>query len=99
MVCDRMVIKFHLRVSERPVFGDPAFDAHAPSFKRTRRKRSAHHLNYLGLRNAQALLDSFERGSVFPGHLNEGRHVARRQRASFSRVHVFLAGCGALSRY
>ena len=76
MVCDRMVIKFHLRVSERPVFGDPAFDAHAPSFERARCKRSAHHLNYLSLRNAQALLDSFERGSVFPGHLNEGRHVA-----------------------
>ena len=33
MVSDRMVIKFHLRVSERAVFCGPAFDAYAPSFE------------------------------------------------------------------
>jgi hypothetical protein len=76
MVRDRTVIKFHLRVSERAVFGGPAFDAHTPPLERSRSKRSAHHLYHLGLRNAQALLDGFERGSVFPSHLNERCHVA-----------------------
>jgi hypothetical protein len=33
MVCDRMVIKFHLRVSECAVLCGPAFDTHAPSFE------------------------------------------------------------------
>lgn len=76
MVCDRMVIKFHLRVSERPVFCGSALDAHAPPFKRARCKRSAHHLYHLGLRDSKALLDGFKRGSVLPSHLNEGSHIA-----------------------
>lgn len=75
MVSDRMVIKFHLRVSERAVFCGPAFDAYAPSFERARCERSAHHLNYLGLRDSQALLNGFEGGSILPCHLNQGRHV------------------------
>ena len=76
MVCYRMVIKFHLRVSERTVLCGPTFDAHAPSFEGVRCERSAHHLYDLGLRDSQALLDGFEAGSVLPGHLNQGRHVA-----------------------
>lgn len=89
MVCDRTVIKSHLRVSERPVFGGAAFDAHTPPLERSRRKRGAHHLYDLGLRDAQALLDGFERGSVFPSHLNEGCNVAVGQGFACLMCHKF----------
>ena len=75
MVCDRIVIKFHLWISERPVLGDSASDTHAPSFERARCERISHRLYDLGLADSQTLLNGFKCRSVFPSHLNESGHL------------------------
>jgi hypothetical protein len=79
VVGNGVVIKLHVRASQRTVFGGATFHARAPQTKRAGVELCTHEANDLGLAQSHALKNGLKRGAVFPGHLNHGRHIARAQ--------------------
>jgi hypothetical protein len=74
-----VIVKLHVGASQRTVLGGTALHAHTPQTKRTGIELGAHEANDLGLTQAHALVNGLKRGSVFPRHLNHGRHITWAQ--------------------
>ena len=60
------------------VFGSHALDPLTPHFKALSLQGPAHECAHVVFLEAKLPFDGFERGSVFPGHLNDSIQVFRR---------------------
>lgn len=77
----RVIAKRHVWRPQGAVLGDATARALAPHPERAGPQLCPHQPNHRGLAQARAFFNGLERGSVFPGHLDHGRNVARRQAA------------------
>lgn len=61
------------------MLGDTPSHARAPHPEGTRRELLTHQPNDIRLRQTHTFFDGLKGGSVFPCHLNHGRHIACRK--------------------